>query len=71
MMRGRPSTIRVSLASSCMLSLVRALARPLSMNLRCRARSWESNCARSSVTSARAYQTSRLVMLANSRMACR
>ena len=71
MIRGRPSTMRVSFATSCMLSRVRALAMPLSSILRCRACSCESNCARSSSTSACAYQTSRFVILAKSRIACR
>ena len=71
MIRGRPSTTRVSLATSCMLSLVRALAMPLSTILRCRAFSCDSNSARSWSTSACAYQTSRLVIPAKSRIACR
>ena len=70
-MRGRPSTIRVSFPSSCMLSLVRALARPLSRTFFCRSRSWVLNCARSWSMSACAYQTSRLVIPAKLRMACR
>ena len=71
MIRGRPSTMRVSLATSCMLSLVRALARPLSTILRCRAFSWDSNSARSWSMSACAYQTSRSVIPAKPRIACR
>ena len=71
MIRGLPSTMRVSLATSCMLSLVRALARPLSTSLRCRSFSWDSNCTRIWSRSACAYQTSRLVMPAKLRIACR
>ena len=71
MIRGRPSTTRGSLAMSCMLSWVRALARPLSIILRCRCFSCESNCARSSSTSVSAYQTCRFVIPAKVRIACR
>ena len=71
MIRGRPSTRWVSLATSCMLSRVRALAMPLSTILRCRFSSCELNSARSWSRSACAYQTSRLVILAKSRIACR
>jgi len=61
MILGRPSTTRVSFATSCMLSLVCAFARPLSTILCCRAFSCESNSRRRSSMSARAYQTSRLL----------
>ena len=71
MIFGRPSTRWVSLATSCMLSLVRALAIPLSTILRCRAFICESSCARRSSRSACAYQMSRLVIVAKVRIACR
>ena len=71
MILGRPSTRWVSLATSCMLSRVRALAIPVSTILRCRAFSCVLNCARSSSRSACAYQMSRLVIPAKVRIACR
>ena len=71
MIRGRPLTTWHSLATSCMLSLVRALAMPLSTILRCRFSSCELNSARSWSRSACAYQTSRLVIAAKSRIARR
>src|SRR5690242_21179699 len=49
-----------TLFRSCMLSRVRALARPLSSSLRCRSLSRESNCARSSVMSRSEEHTSEL-----------
>ena len=71
MIRGWPSTTRVSLATACMLSLVRALATPASNALRWRAFICELSSARASSTSTRAYQTSRLSIPAKSRIACR
>jgi hypothetical protein len=71
MIRGRPSTTWVSLASSCMLSRVRALAKPLSTCLRCLLAIWDPNCSRIWFRSACAYQTWRLVIAAKLRIALR
>ena len=69
--RGFPSSIRVSLFSSCMLSRVRALASPLSSCLRWRSLSRLSNRARNSSMSTWVYQTSRLPSPDSVRMTCR
>ncbi len=71
MILGRPSTRWVSLATSCMLSWVRALARSFFTTLRWCFFIWDSNSARSWSTSACPYQTSRLVIPAKFRIACR
>ncbi len=71
MIRGCPSSIWVSLASSCMLSRVRALARPLSTSLRWRSLSRPSNLARKSSMSTWVYQTFRLPSPDSCRMTSR
>ena len=71
MMRRRPSTTVVSFPSACMLSRVLAFAIAFSVTLRLRLASWDLNVAIASSRSRWVYQTSRIGILAKSRIAVR
>ena len=71
MIRGSPSTRWVSLAKACMLSFVRAFAMAASVFATCAAVNSRAYCATVFSTSRCAYQTSRFVLAANSRIAVR
>ena len=71
MIRRRPSTTVVSLAAAFMLSLVWALASSFSASLYLFALTWDLNSAMVGSMSRCAYQTSRKVWFANSRIAVR
>ena len=71
MMRGSPSTTCVNLANAFMLSFVRAFATPRSIALACFLSFWARRFATMSVASSLEYQTPRLFIAANSRIASR
>ena len=71
MIRRRPSTTVVSLATAFMLSAVWALASSFSPVLNLFALTWDRNSATTGSISRCAYQTSRKACSANSRIAVR
>ena len=71
MIRGSPSTMRVSLEKAVMLSLVRALARVFSVRLTCLALNCDPNSCSTLSMSRWAYQTSRFFIAAKPAIAVR